>query len=105
MKVLESTDITSFEALRILEKESYAEVQKRTRDFLRKYLPLKDDETLKKIKKELENLRELKEHQINKLLEIFPTHKDIVEAIFYKERLIISKEEIEKIANLFKSLK
>lgn len=107
MAILEIKDIGSYEAMDLLEKGNVEEnqTQKRTLEFLRKNLHVKDKGTIEKIREDLKKLRELKEHQIDKLLEIFPKHKEIVEAIFYKERLILSKEEVEKISNLFKSIK
>lgn len=106
MKIIKSEDLSALEALEILEKrKERKEEQEICYEFLKKSLKIKDKETMEELKKELLSIKEFKEHQVNKLLEILPFTEEQVNAIFAKERINLSKNEIEKIVEKLREVR
>jgi len=108
MKIVKKEDVTAAETLEILtkrEKEGgLVPSQQHCVEFLRKHLKFKSKKEFEHVKEELKNIKDFKEHQLDKLVEVLPVTEDQVYALFSKERIKLSKEEVKKIIDLCTSV-
>ena len=107
IKIISTEPISFAEAKDILEKKDEKDLgheQRVTLDHLRK-IKIIDKETVKKLKEELsKELPVLKEHQIMTIINFVPKIKEEVETLFMKERITLTKEQIEKILAITKKI-
>lgn len=111
MEVVEEEVSSPFEALEELKKkeeeegeESLTRRQSICLEDLRKNLTLQDGESREEIRQELSNVRDFKDNQLEKLLEILPTTEAGVRALFSKERIKMKDSEVEKVKDICQSL-
>ncbi len=108
MKIIGKEDVSATKSLEILagiEKErDLVREQQICLEFLRKHLKFKSEKDASVIKEEFRKIKDFKEHQLNKLVEILPTTEEQVNALFSKERIKLEKNDIKKIIELCNSV-
>lgn len=106
MEIIEEEHITPWQALDILqEKDELTEEQEKCQEHLRKHLLVEDEKTVEELKQELKEVEDFKQHQLDKLVEILPFTSDMVRSIFSKERVKLDDEQVEKILEIFDSVR
>ncbi len=108
MKILARQEITAAETLEILSKteknRDLVREQQICLDFLRKHLKFKEIKEFNHVKEELKGIKDFKEHQLDKLVEILPVTEEQVYALFSKERIKLEKDDVKKIIDLCTSV-
>ena len=92
------------EELEEKEEENLTHEQKITLENLKRNVQVDDLETLKELHKELEEIGDLKNKHIYKILELMPEHESTVKTMFSKERLKITDEQVEEILEITTSV-
>lgn len=108
MEIKEESYIYPTEALDSLKKRNEEEMtheQKIAHENLSRHTKIKDKESLDELKQELMEIDSLKEKHAYKILEIVPEYESTVRAIFSKERVKISDDEIQEILDICDSVK
>lgn len=107
MEIKEEEFVYPVEALNALDEKDEEELtheQKIALENLTRHTKIKDEGTLDELKEEILEIESLKEKHAYKLLEIVPEHESTVRAIFSKERVKLSEDEIEKILEICQSV-
>ena len=108
MEIIGTQRTTPREALDVLQElgdeEDLNREQKICLEFLRKHLKIEDKKTIEELKKEIEGVANLKDHHIDKIIEILPKSEQEVRALFSKERVRLSDEDVEKIVEISESV-
>ena len=108
MKILERQEITAAKTLEILSKtekeRNLVHEQQVCLDFLRKHLKFRDSKEFEHVKEELKGIKDFKEHQLDKLVEVLPITEEQVYALFSKERIKLEKEDVKRIIDLCTSV-
>lgn len=92
------------EELEEKDEEELTHEQKITLENLKRNVQVDDLETLKELHKELEEIGDLKNKHIHKILEVMPEHESTVKTMFSKERLKITEEQVEEILEITNSV-
>lgn len=99
LKKLDSRAICFTEARKIFEDRKISELsdeQKQSLDYLRTMPKISYKET-ESCKQELQAIEGLKDHQMASLMSLFPKNEDEIKAVFAKERINLTKDQISKI--------
>lgn len=107
MEVKEEEFAYPAEALDLLEErdeEDLTHEQKIALENLVRHCKVKNIDTLEELYGEFEEVESLKSKHIYKLLEVVPQHESTVRAVFAKERVKLSDEEIEEILDICQSI-
>ena len=104
MKIIGKENVSAIKSLEILsavEKErDLVHEQQICLEFLRKHLKFKTEKEVEDFKEDLKKIKDFKEHQLDKIIEILPITSEQVNALFSKERIKLSKEDVKKITEL-----
>lgn len=96
--------VEALEALEEKDEEDLSHEQKIALENLIRHTKVKDRESLEQLYEEFEEVEDLKEKHIYKLLEIVPEHESTVRAIFSKERIKLDDEQVEDILEISGSI-
>ena len=104
MKKLSESFVTAAEARDSLAKRDIDKLtyeQKICLDFLKKYITISVEDS-KKLMNELQDIGRIDERQASMIVNIMPVNKDEVKLVFSKERMTLSDEELNKVAETVK---
>lgn len=107
MEIKEEEFAYPAEALELLQErdeEDLTHEQKIALENLVRHCKVKDVDTLEELYEEFDDLGSLKPKHIYKLLEVVPQHESTVRAVFAKERVKLTDEEIEEILGICQSI-
>ncbi|MFB6193314.1 MAG: hypothetical protein ABEK00_03610 [Candidatus Nanohaloarchaea archaeon] len=107
MEIKDEEHVFPVEALQALEdrdEEDLSHEQKIALENLSRHVKVEDLETLEELYGELDEVEDLKDKHIYKLLEVVPQHESTVRAVFSKERVKLDDSQVEQILEICQSI-
>lgn len=109
MEVKNEEHVYPVEVLELLndrDEESLSHEQKIALENLTRHTKIRDVDTLKELHGELEDqVDDLKNKHIYKLLEVVPQHESTVRSVFSKERIKLDDSDVKSILDITNSIK
>lgn len=107
MEIKEEEFVYPAEALELLQERDEEELsheQKIALEKLSRHTEVKDLDTLSELHSELEEVDDLKDRHIYKVLDVLPRQESTVRAIFSKERVKLDDSDVEDILEITRSV-